>query len=253
MTRRASVAAGAVLLVAQPTALLTVAMIGVAMLTVTVLRVTMLWVAMLWVAMIGVALTACHSTPREQPWRDLFDGRSLGPFVSTQFGGEGEVAVHDGAIFLGMGSPLTGINLRDAAAAPTGDYELEVTAARLLGNDFFAAVTFPVGESHLTVVLGGWGGTVCGLSNLDGLDASRNPTRALRSFVLERDYTVRIRVDAAQVTVWLDDEPFVSTPRAGVSIGLRNEMLPCVPLGVSAFATEARIRRVRWRPCDNSR
>ncbi len=195
-------------------------------------------------------LTACRGAPAPQPWHELFDGRTLGPFVSTQFGGEGEVAVRDGAIFLGMGSPLTGINLQDASVAPSGAYELEVTAARLLGNDFFAAVTFPVGATFLTVVLGGWGGTVCGLSNLDGLDASANHTRTLRAFATDRDYTVRIRVDANQVAVWLDDEPFVSTPRAGVTIDLRSEMLPCVPLGVSAFATEARIRRVRWRRCD---
>ena len=204
------------------------------------------------------SLPACRSAPSPSPapepapWRDLFDGRTLAPFVSTAFGGEGEVGVRDGAIVLAMGSPLTGINLPDDAGArelaPRGDYELEVTAARLLGNDFFAAVTFPVGQDHLTLVLGGWGGTVCGLSNLDGLDANNNPTRTLRSFADDRDYTVRIRVTADRVSTWLDDQPFIATPRAGIQIGLRNEMLPCVPFGVSAFATEARIRRIRWRP-----
>lgn len=202
--------------------------------------------------------SSCGSTPLDDPtrtdagprWQELFDGRSLGAFVPTAFGGEGAVTLHDGAMQFDMGSPLSGVTLTDGT--PVGEYELEVVAARLLGNDFFCAVTFPVGDDHLTLVLGGWGGTVCGLSNLDGMDASANHTRTLRSFELERDYRVRIRVDRDHVQTFVDGEPFVSTPRRGVRIGLRSEMLPCIPLGVSAYATTARVRSVRWRPLPGS-
>lgn len=200
-------------------------------------------------ALMGLLLPAagCHGAPPAvHPWQDLFDGTSLQGWQPTGFGGDGEIVVADGAIVLGMGSPLTGLTREVAPFGP--HYELEVTAARLLGNDFFAAVTFPVGESHLTLVLGGWGGTVCGFSNLDGLDANHNPTRTLRSFERGRDYRIRIAVDAVTLTAWLDDQELCRTPRAGVTIGLRNEMLPCAPLGISNFATEARVRSVRWRP-----
>ena len=38
-------------------------------------------------------------------------------------------------------------------------------AQRVQGNDFFATTTFRVGKDPLTFVVGGWGGTVVGLSN----------------------------------------------------------------------------------------
>lgn len=196
---------------------------------------------------VSFALPGCGAAPSAAaPWHELFDGRSLDGFVPTPFGGEGPVTVQGGAIELAMGSPLSGVTL--TAPPPHGEYELEVVAARLLGNDFFCAVTFPVGDSHLTLVLGGWGGTVCGFSSLDGMDAANNDTRTLRHFESDRDHRVRITVTADAVRSWIDGEPFVSTPRAGVRFGLRNEMLPCVPFGISSFATTARIRAVRWRP-----
>lgn len=179
------------------------------------------------------------------PWVDLFDGRSLGAFVSTEFGGEGEVAVRDGAIHLGLGSPLTGITW--TGPPPAGDYELEVTAARQLGNDFFCGVTFPVGEAHLTLVLGGWGGTVCGLSSLDGLDAAHNATRTLRRFETGRGYTVRVVVAAGRVTATLDGQPLCDAELAGHALSLRPEVELQRPLGIASFATQATVHAVRWR------
>lgn len=206
------------------------------------------WLSVGWL-LVGWLLvgTACQSAPPAPlPWQALFDGTSLQGWRPTGFGGDGEIDVQDGAILLGMGSPLTGLTRAEVPFGP--HYELEVVAARLLGNDFFAAVTFPVGDQHLTLVLGGWGGTVCGFSNLDGLDANHNQSRTLRSFERGRDYRIRITVDADAVTAWLDDQPLCKTARGGVTIGLRNEMLLCSPLSISNFATEARVRSVRWRP-----
>lgn len=194
--------------------------------------------------MLGVS--SCAGGPAAADWRPLFDGASLAGWEATGFGGDGEVRVEDGAIRMDMGSPLTGITRRDGV--PSGAYELRVVAARMLGNDFFCALTFPVGNDHLTVVLGGWGGTVCGFSNLDGLDANHNGSRALRSFETGRDYELVVRVDADSVTATVDGTPLARTDRTGVRIGLRNEMLPCVPLSVSAFSTEARVRSIAWRP-----
>ncbi|MBP8301256.1 MAG: DUF1080 domain-containing protein [Planctomycetes bacterium] len=193
-----------------------------------------------------LALAACQSAPREAAWNELFDGRSLGGFVATEFGGEGTVEVRDGCIQIDMGSPLSGITW--TGAPPTGHYELEVIAARRLGTDFFCGLTFPVGDNHLTLVLGGWGGTVCGLSSLDGLDAAHNATRTLRRFERGRDYTVRVRVDATAVTATLDGEPLCRTELAGHTLSLRPEVLLSRPLGLSNFATATSIRAIRWRP-----
>jgi hypothetical protein len=189
---------------------------------------------------------ACHGGPVASPWIELFDGATLGGFVATQFGGEGEVTVRDGAIELGIGSPLTGVTW--TGALPGGDYELEVVAARQTGSDFFCGLTFPVGEHHLTLVLGGWGGTVCGLSSLDGLDAAHNPTRTLRRFDSGRDYTARIGVRAESVVVHLDGQPFLSADLRGHGLSLRPEVELSRPLGCASFATAAAVRAVRWRP-----
>lgn len=197
--------------------------------------------------LVTMLLGACATAPvPTAPWVDLFDGRSLGNFASTAFGGEGEVVVREGAIHLGFGSPLTGITW--GGELPTGDYELEVTAARLVGSDFFCALTFPVGPDHVTLVLGGWGGTVCGLSSLDGLDAAHNGTRTLHRFELGRYYTCRAIVTADRIQVELDGAPLCAVPRAAHTLTLRPEVLLCRPLGIASFATVAAIQKVRWRP-----
>jgi hypothetical protein len=191
-------------------------------------------------------LAGCTTGPAAAPWTDLFDGAQLGKFVVTDFGGQGEVAVRDGAIELGFGSPLTGITWN--GEVPTGAYELEVAAARVDGGDFFAGITFPVGDSHLTLVLGGWGGSLCGLSSLDGNDAAHNDTRTHRQFAPGRDHTARIVVTADRVQTFLDGEPLCHAERSQHRLGLRPEVLLSRPLGISSFATCSRIRSVRWRP-----
>lgn len=181
------------------------------------------------------------------PWQPLFDGQSLNGFAVTDFGGQGEVAVHDGALHLGIGSPLTGVTWTGPFADGGENYELEITAARCIGNDFFVGLTFPVGSEFATLVLGGWGGSVCGLSSLDGRDAANNATRTTRSFVKGRDYTVLVTVAADRVTASLDGEPLCSAPRGAVRFGLRPEVLLSRPLGLASFATETAMRTLRWR------
>lgn len=150
-----------------------------------------------------------------------------------------------GVLVLEPGSPLTGVLL--AADLPER-YELEVCAARLQGNDFFCALTFPVAGAHLTLVLGGWGGTVCGLSNLDGLDAAHNDTRRLHHFETGVVQRVRLVVTPARVAVTLAGEPFLACDLRGRQLSLRAEMAPCRPLAVASYATRAAVASVRWRP-----
>ncbi|MFY9345198.1 MAG: DUF1080 domain-containing protein [Planctomycetota bacterium] len=196
--------------------------------------------------LVALAAGACHAGPAASPWIELFDGAALGAFAVTDFGGQGPVEVRDGKLCLGFGSPLTGVTW--TGVPPSGDYELEVVAAREDGADFFCGLTFPVGDDHLTLVLGGWGGTMCGLSSLDGNDAAHNPTRTLRRFVTGRAYTVRVVVTADHVATMLNGEPLCAVDRRSHRLGLRPEVLLSRPLGVAAFATAAAVARVRWRP-----
>jgi hypothetical protein len=197
--------------------------------------------------LLTLLLGACVSgSAAEAPWTELFDGRSLGQFVVTDFGGQGEVAVADGALHLGIGSPLTGVTW--TGEPPGGAYELEVVAARRSGTDFFCGLTFPAGEGHLTLVLGGWGGAVCGLSSLDGRDAAHNATRTLRAFAPGREHLIHLAVRPERVAVAVDGEPLLAADLAGRSCTLRAEMLPSRPLGYATFLSSAAVRAARWRP-----
>jgi hypothetical protein len=206
-------------------------------------------------------LAACAAAPAAPPpaearpaqaaWTALFDGETLGAWRPTAFGGEGEVRVEDGRLVLPAGSPLTGVTW--TGALPPRDYELVLTATKLSGNDFFCGLTFPVGEAHLTLVLGGWGGALCGLSCLDGMDASSNETMTFRAFDTDRPYRVRVRVEGTRVTAWVDDEVLVSVDTAGRELSLRIEVALSRPLGVATFATAAALEDLAWRPVGGGR
>ena len=178
-------------------------------------------------------------------WTSLFDGKTLGGWGQTSFGGEGPVRVEDGTIVLGMGDPLTGITwTRDV---PLIGYAIELEAARLSGNDFFCGLTFPVADSHCSLIVGGWGGTTVGLSSLDGMDASENETNREMRFDDGRWYRVRVEVSRTHIRAWLDDEPVAAVATAGRKIDIRPEVDPSRPLGIAAFRTRAGLRGIRMR------
>jgi len=183
----------------------------------------------------------------EAHWTILFDGTTLDGWESISYGGEGPVELVDGALRLGMGSMLTGVRYPDVARLPKQDYELELVAARLAGTDFFCGLTFPVGDSFATLVLGGWGGALTGLSCIDGLDASDNETKSYRRYEKGRDYAVHVRVTAERVQAWIDGESVVDAARAGRRFSLRTEVVKSQPLSVSSYATLARVRSLRLR------
>ena len=192
-----------------------------------------------------LVLSACRVAPAEPAWIELFDGRSLGGFQTTDFGGQGEVVVRDGRLQLGSGSPLTGVTW--TGALPHGDYELELVGRRESGSDFFCGLTFPVGDAHLTLVLGGWGGSLCGLSSLDGNDAAHNNTRVLRSFQNGRDHTIRLSITPTRVAVAIDGDALLTADLRGHALGVRPEVQLSRPLGLASFATDASFTLLRWR------
>ena len=194
-------------------------------------------------AALALAAPVCRLQPQ---WTPLFDGTSLGSWEQTSFGGEGPVAVRDGAIVLGTGDPLTGITWTGPSLPAA--YSVALDAARLSGNDFFCGLTFPVQQTHCTLVLGGWGGTTAGLSTLDGRDASDNETTREIRFEDGRWYDVRIEVGHGRIRAWLDGDTLVDVATAGRRIGIRPEVDPSRPFGIASFRTRAGLRRIRMRP-----
>ena len=60
---------------------------------------------------------------------------------------------------------------------------------------------------------------------------------------------VRLRVDpgAGRLRAWIDDDAVFDVDLTGREVDIRPEVYDCLPLGISAYATEARIGEVRWR------
>jgi hypothetical protein len=189
----------------------------------------------------------CAGVQEEAPpeWRALFDGRSLAGWEETEFGGQGLVRVKDGALVLEFGEPLTGVTY--TGDVPRVNYELRLDARRLSGTDFFCGLTFPVAASHASLILGGWGGALVGISNIDGQDASGNETTQYVRFEDERWYAVRVRVVPDRLQVWLDEKEIVDVAIARREIDVRPEMLLSRPLGIASYRTRAAIRRIEVR------
>ena len=62
-----------------------------------------------------------------------------------------------------------------------------------MGSDFFCGLTFPYKETHATLILGGWGGSLIGISSLDDFDASENETGDAYIFEDNHWYDVRLK------------------------------------------------------------
>jgi hypothetical protein len=175
----------------------------------------------------------------------LFDGQTLGQWKITDFGGQGDVVVKDGAIYLGMGNYMTGVTW--AGPVVRMNYEISLEAMRVEGNDFFCGLTFPVGENPCTLILGGWGGTVCGLSSIDRFDASENETTRMISFEKGKWCKVRLRVVPDRIQAWLDDQDLVDVDITGRKVDIRIEVDLSQPLGIATYATTGAIRNIRLK------
>lgn len=195
-------------------------------------------------------LLAVSFTRAEDPQGviSLFDGKALGQWKPIAFGGEGAVYVENGEIRLDQGSPMTGVVWQGKPPATT-NYEISLEAKKVKGNDFFLALTFPVNNSHCSLVVGGWGGGVVGISSINGMDASENETSTVGSFDDGKWYSVQVRVHPNQIVCLIDGKTVVDVDITQSKIGMRfGEIEMCVPLGMATYDTWAAYRKLTWRP-----
>jgi len=196
----------------------------------------------------GLSLVAAEPAT---DWKPLFDGKSLEGWASTDFYKAGEVKVADGAIRMEKGSeragPMTGVTCT-RKDLPKMDYEIRYKGRRVDGRDFFSTITFPVAESHCSLVTGGWGGTTIGLSSLDGVDASENDTNGNYDFVANKWHDFRIRVSKDRLEAWIDTKKVVNVVTTDRRIGIRIECYPSRPLGFSTYRTTGDVKDIAWRP-----
>jgi hypothetical protein len=147
---------------------------------------------------------------------------------------------------LETGRPMTGIT-STRKDLPTMNYELAYEARRLDGRDFFAAATFPVGKSFLTLVNGGWSNTITGLSSLGGADASENETTTFVDYKEKTWYRFRVHVTDKAIRAWVDDRPIFAVSTEGRDIDTRIEVHASRPLGFAAWETAGALRKVEVR------
>lgn len=179
-------------------------------------------------------------------WRVLFDGKTLQGWAVTDFAGRGEVKVDGGKIILESGI-MTGVNWTNAGDLPRLNYEISLDAMRVEGSDFFCGLTFPVNDDPCSLIVGGWGGGVVGLSSLDGQDAANNDTTKYMNFDNGRWFAIRVRVTEERIQCWIDDDRVVDVETKDRRISIRPEVEASRPLGVATWSTAAALKNIRLR------
>ena len=204
------------------------------------------WFGFVCLAAVGALRGSGTQSAGDPQWQSLFDGKTLTHWEPSDFFKRGAVKAQDGEMRLGIGTTLTGVRWV-GEELPRTDYEISLQAMKIAGEDFFCGLTFPVGDSHCTLIAGGWGGKVVGLSSIDYEDASENETTSFMEFDRGRWYAIRVRVTPQKIEAWIDAKQVVDIETTGREIDVRSEMTMSTPLGLAAYKTEAAFRDIKLR------
>ena len=98
-----------------------------------------------------------------------------------------------------------------------------------------------------SLIIGGWGGGVMGLSSLNGMDASENETTNYMEFKSGQWYHIRLRVLSDRITAWIDGKEIVDQDITDREISVRIEVELSMPFGFATFETRAALRKIRIR------
>src|SRR6059036_1650005 len=182
-------------------------------------------------------------------WQPMFDGKTLTGWRETEFAGRGEVQCDSGLLVLNLGDPFTGINWTNEV--PKINFEVALDAMRVSGSDFFCGLTVPVRDSFCSLIVGGWGGSLLGISSLDHNDASENETTRFVNFETGRWYRIRLRVTTRRIEAWIDQEKMVNVDISDKTISLRpGDIELSKPFGIAAWQTTSALRQIKMRRVD---
>jgi hypothetical protein len=200
-----------------------------------------------WLAFFAVSCVVSFAIAEEPPAKlVLFDGKSLDGWKKVDSFKAGAVKVEDGSIVIEAGGPMSSV-VSTRTDLPTTDYELSFEAKRTAGQDFFAAATFPVGKSFITLINGGWGGGVTGLSSINGSDASENETRRFVKYQDNTWYRFRVQVTDDVIRCWIDDKETFVVNYKGQQVKTRIETRACQPLGFATYRSTGAVKAVQVR------
>jgi hypothetical protein len=199
-----------------------------------------------------------HSTAPKQAMAmeiDLFANGLADWRVLDEFSGNaGAEMSEDGTCTILPGQPISAIRYEGAWELPVTEYEISFQARRREGQDFFAALTFPVNslETCATFVAGGWGGALTGISCVDDMDASVNSTGMTANYVQDAWYSFRIEIAPESLKVWNGTAIIVNLPLEGHRISLRpGDLEHSAPFGLGTYQTKGEIRNLRILKLDD--
>jgi hypothetical protein len=211
-------------------------------------------------SVIGLGLVLAAALPADEPkpaakdktaWKSLFDGKSLTGWKAADFADAGKVHVKDGVIFMDKGSSMSGVAYT-SGDFPKTDYEVRLEGQRVAGDDFFCTMIFPVGDTFCSFVVGGWGGTIVGLSNVNHDNASQNTTTTTHDFETGKWYKIRLRVTKDKIKAWIGDDEVVDLETADRKIDLHGACAPCKPFGLATWKTTGAVRAIQVRTLTDS-
>ncbi len=204
----------------------------------------------LWLCAMLLAGCGPSAPPPPREWA-LLEGPLAALWQAAGIPDEGAVEVAENRLLLRDGQPMSGARFTgdwEALGLPWIQYALTFEARRVEGQDFFATCTFPAGapERCVSLVLGGWGGGLVGISSIDHFNASQNSTRGELPFENGRWYRVRIEVREDDLRVEIDDRPVVHVSIKGRHLSLYGgDIDRCAPLGFATWLTTGEVRAVR--------
>jgi len=201
---------------------------------------------------VALLLLTRPAPSRAADWQSLFDGKTLKGWKITDFAGCGEVNIENDQLRLHSGVMLTGVSYTNDL--PRTDYEISLEAMKVDGSDFFCGLTFPVENAFCSLIVGGWGGGVVGLSSIDGMDASENETTKYMKFDPGRWYSIRVRVTPKKIEAWIDNEKVVDQEIIGRRISLRpGDIEYSKPFGIATWQTTGALRSIKVRRLGGNR
>ena len=185
-----------------------------------------------------------------EEWETLFDGKTLSGWQVVPFAGGGKAYVKNGSLVLPRtpGGSMTAV-CWIGDPIPVNNYVVQYEAKRVEGSDIFASLTFPYDDTFASLIIGGWYGTVNGLSSIDGYDASENETTRYFSLNNDQWYPVELRVTTDSIRATVGKDKVVDLATAGKYIHLRDETL-ATGFTLWSFRSTGEIRNLRIKKLD---
>ena len=186
-------------------------------------------------------------------WLSLFNGKDLSGWEETDYAGRGNVKVQNGELHIENGLVITGVTYTNKTVLPKTNYEIEYEAKKLNGTDFFGLLTFPVGDAHASLVTGGWGGAVTGISSINSMDASENNTTVYLRFNKDHWYKFRLRVTPDNLSVWMSPKEHLIPLNATVASVVKAYQEDAAKAGqtLTAEQAEAALRAINPKLDEN--